>query len=620
MTGAPFHPVQYRSTSAPEELSEDTPTVTPTPVCVSSQQKASERRRQQDAQIIQSQDENIVSESLREELEVDASPRLEDQHSERLLKLGMEKQIDTKETSPGQDQLKTRRSSESEESRQSGSLASIKSHSAAVEPKTSRHSSCDLATSDHSCLRDADVFSSKKEPPRNDVQRSSPLTDGYNDDFESTGGSSPTEHTSKSEKNSLTKDYLSPAMSYDSQDEDVEEEISKELSHHSGSSGTSHESGRLLDLHSQSEDSKHDSNGLKSSPVPPIPRLQSPCPPVADEMLHLNIGDRVLVGGVQPGTLRFKGPTSFASGFWAGVELDESEGSNDGSYDGVVYFECDKRHGIFAPPDKIAHLPDRFEVYSDVPEDEDSDELSDKSQERSNIGGDFKSSKDINLKTKSKEASQSNYGSRDKNGVDESVHISVKNLDPLKAEAHLNSHLDKQSKLHRSNDKNGDMMLEFKDSQADLLITDTADFRKEKELTVLAEREDARQQLISTDRQQRVLVDALTDKLLNNYVSDAVKQLTRIKKAKEQKIEACNQTTRQLFEIDDDEQTRTEQKDGLPFILPGEKEELSSPELCNRPVSLHFGIRQAYNNIEYDKMKMTFDKYRKDSWSEVWKC
>lgn len=48
----------------------------------------------------------------------------------------------------------------------------------------------------------------------------------------------------------------------------------------------------------------------------------------------LNIGDRVMVGGNKCGTLRFFGTTHFAKGEWAGVELDEPVGKNDGSVEG----------------------------------------------------------------------------------------------------------------------------------------------------------------------------------------------------------------------------------------------------------------------------------------------
>jgi len=47
--------------------------------------------------------------------------------------------------------------------------------------------------------------------------------------------------------------------------------------------------------------------------------------------LHrFKVGDRVLVSGTRLGTLRYLDLTDFARGLWAGVELDEPDGKNDG--------------------------------------------------------------------------------------------------------------------------------------------------------------------------------------------------------------------------------------------------------------------------------------------------
>uniref|UniRef100_A0A8C5RG37 CAP-Gly domain-containing protein n=1 Tax=Laticauda laticaudata TaxID=8630 RepID=A0A8C5RG37_LATLA len=79
-----------------------------------------------------------------------------------------------------------------------------------------------------------------------------------------------------------------------------------------------------------------------------------------DILLGFSIGDRVLVSNVYSGTLKFKGWTNFDKGFWAGVELDEPEGNNNGSYNGIQYFDCKEKHGIFAPPQKISLFSKSF--------------------------------------------------------------------------------------------------------------------------------------------------------------------------------------------------------------------------------------------------------------------
>lgn len=68
---------------------------------------------------------------------------------------------------------------------------------------------------------------------------------------------------------------------------------------------------------------------------------------------HLKTGDRVCLGGVKQGVLRYLGETKFAGGDWCGVELDDTEGKHNGSVDGVSYFTCADNHGIFAPRAKV---------------------------------------------------------------------------------------------------------------------------------------------------------------------------------------------------------------------------------------------------------------------------
>ena len=45
------------------------------------------------------------------------------------------------------------------------------------------------------------------------------------------------------------------------------------------------------------------------------------------------------------GLLRFAGTTEFASGIWAGIELEEKNGKNDGNVAGIRYFQCKQNYG-----------------------------------------------------------------------------------------------------------------------------------------------------------------------------------------------------------------------------------------------------------------------------------
>ncbi|XP_054645576.1 centrosome-associated protein 350 isoform X2 [Dunckerocampus dactyliophorus] len=470
----------------------------------------------------------------------------------------------------------------------------------------------------HSCRPDLDVISSVKEAHIKDIEPSYPLTD-YQDDFESSGLSSPRKEQHISKPDSVPQTEIRSV----SQDEEIEEDIAEELSHYSVTSGASHESGGLLDLHWKTEgDFKNDSHSIDSSHLP------SPLPLLVDEMPNFNIGDRVLVSNVQPGTLRFKGPTRFAGGFWAGVELDNAEGSNCGIYDGVVYFECHEHHGIFAPPAKITHLPDKFDIYTDATGHEDSytENVSDQCEDEHKSEVDI--SENLSALEKSEELSHNNVF-----GNQEFVDLAEQNLksqEPPKNETHLDSKGDHSippdgqdvtALVDKDDVINQAILLEGQEITANVekddivnqslppidqdiaAVVDKNDVidqslsPNDQQFAAIVNKEDVhnKHQLISSEVSDKVedekvepkhLVsrDKLADKLLSNFIKDTVHHLVQIKRVKEQKIEASNQINACLFELDEQGLISTlGHQDGLSSFLP--EEEPSSPELFNRPES-----------------------------------
>ena len=64
---------------------------------------------------------------------------------------------------------------------------------------------------------------------------------------------------------------------------------------------------------------------------------------------QFNIGDTVLVGRTQKqvGLIRYFGPTAFGDGDWVGIELQNPVGRTDGTVNGISYFKCGPKRGIF---------------------------------------------------------------------------------------------------------------------------------------------------------------------------------------------------------------------------------------------------------------------------------
>ncbi|XP_075856543.1 centrosome-associated protein 350 isoform X2 [Microcebus murinus] len=424
------------------------------------------------------------------------------------------------------------------------------------------------------------------------------------------------------DKSQPTKSSRSRATSFGSDDE-----ISECLGEKSLSIRSSVHSERLLELKSPTElmKSKERSDVEHEQGVTESLSLPSVC--AADELLDFHIGDRVLIGNVQPGILRFKGETGFAKGFWAGVELDKPEGNNNGTYDGIVYFECKEKHGIFAPPQKISHIPENFDDYIDINEGEDcySDEQYQYyNQEQKDTEGPKDREKDAieYFYEKSLPNMHDIEASVDR---DRSLKIEKDNIQDisgvLEAHVHQQSSVNSliSSKENSVSDATEKVSIAAEDNTLDNTFTE--ELKKQQQFIEKAEnlysevseklstplldllsREKTQleaQQRSSLNeekksKQQLETVSLLTDSLLKVFVKDAVNQLQQIRKARNEKIQLSNQEL-----LDDDqkkvppqnleEQSPSVQSCFLKSELEDEKEEISSPDMCPRPESPVFG-------------------------------
>lgn len=80
-----------------------------------------------------------------------------------------------------------------------------------------------------------------------------------------------------------------------------------------------------------------------------------------------SVGSSLSVKG-EPGVVKFVGKTKFSPGTWIGIELDASIGKNDGSVNGIRYFDCEKsdqNYGIFVRPAFLG-LPDPTPISSPI--------------------------------------------------------------------------------------------------------------------------------------------------------------------------------------------------------------------------------------------------------------
>ncbi|NXF54923.1 CE350 protein, partial [Oceanites oceanicus] len=493
-----------------------------------------------------------------------------------------------------------------------------------------------------SYLEDSEGSSSRKQASVEETL----AEEHYKDDFEASLLSPSGDAQSLTERSQHTQTSRSRSTSLGS-----DGEISEYLSDRSLSLSGSMHSERLLELTSPTELIKNTERRDVEQEQAPTESLLWASVSITEEtdsLPNFNIGDRVLVSKVQPGTLRFKGLTKFAKGFWAGVELDKPEGNNSGTYDGIKYFDCKEKHGIFAPPQKISHITESTDSHLDTNKDEDSffdDRLEKQQKAEQKDKGSSESSKEDEPQSR---GATDNY-SQDKAPADTGVSEasagervdeessskvnSIKEIsvatESLAQEQSVVDYLKHAVKEETSLaplisggvgeistvqlDDISDFLSEKLERQKTLgeecaeKLDDLSPGVVEKPATPLLDlltkeknqleaqlRLPLRQEEKSKDQLEKVSL--LTDSLLRDFVKDTVSQLQQIKKVRNEKIQLSNQ---ELCDVKEESGTPSQQveeqiPDGLNnfFLssdLEDEREELSSPDMCPRPESPVFG-------------------------------
>jgi hypothetical protein len=85
--------------------------------------------------------------------------------------------------------------------------------------------------------------------------------------------------------------------------------------------------------------------------VPTVAYEPKPVPQVDDRVVCGYVGSVAFAG-----TVKYVGTVSHSKGIWCGVRLDKPLGKSDGSLQGVRYFKCPEKHGMFVPAEKTSPL------------------------------------------------------------------------------------------------------------------------------------------------------------------------------------------------------------------------------------------------------------------------
>uniref|UniRef100_A0A670I1J6 Centrosomal protein 350 n=1 Tax=Podarcis muralis TaxID=64176 RepID=A0A670I1J6_PODMU len=379
---------------------------------------------------------------------------------------------------------------------------------------------------------DFEVSSSGTEMSKDETS----LTEYYKDDFDTFTLSLEKDSRSQGEKSCYTK---TPRSSIESDDE-----VSECLSDKSSSVAGSVHSERLLELKSPTEFMKsRERSDVEEEPSHVDSSLWVSVSKTEEENIlrGFSIGDRVLVSNIQPGTLRFKGLTEFAKGFWAGVELDKPEGNNNGTYNGVQYFNCKEKHGIFAPPQKISHILESSNNFMDTAENSlCKQELNHHKVDQNEKENLEEESEGRNL---SKKCPQNN-SPRDASAIEDS---------PAAEDC-----------------------ITFASPLLDLLTKERSQL--EAQLRVPSQKEEER-------IEQKKKVGLLADSLLQAFVKDTVHELRQIGKVKNEKIQSSNQdlcsVQEKRLEANDLQSTLiSELDDGEEVYSPDMYPRAESPVCC----------------------------------------
>ncbi|KAM6455499.1 centrosome-associated protein 350 isoform 2-T3 [Liasis olivaceus] len=471
---------------------------------------------------------------------------------------------------------------------------------------------------------DFEESSLRKDVSKNEIV----LTEYYKDIFDASALSFRQDTRSQGDKSLYARASRSRSPSFGSDDE-----ISECLSEKSLSVAGSIHSERLLELKSPTEFVKNKECGdVEKEPADDdssawASSFKASSEKQEDILLGFSIGDRVLVSNVQPGTLRFKGLTNFAKGLWAGIELDKPEGNNDGSYNGIQYFDCKEKHGIFAPPQKISLISESFGNDMDTNENLFFKHKLDNQYKTNQKGPDSleeEKDKERHSNEKSPRKSSALEGSvgaggyvklTDQKGCVAAVTSSVEEFDQetsvsdspkssindngMLSTAVSNIHkedsvivvggiLDSsfpekwkkqpvwQEQTEKSNSLSPSNLEKSATPLLDLLTKERSQL--EAQLKVPSQEKEDR-----LDQQERV--GLLADSLLQGFVKDTVSQFQQIKKARNEKIHFSNQ---ELSAVQEKKSANEQQK----FLVVSELddgEEVSSPDMCPRPESPVFG-------------------------------